>query len=94
MCPSKPMCSCAPKFCNQPAFPVLRYVQEYASYLDGSCFTDVRAKDRALTVCGRHSVLGYTDCGTLVKPWLNCGGPCMFVSPFVALEIECTFVCC
>lgn len=51
------------KFCDPPPFPALRYVSEYASYLDAVRFRDMHAYDRVLTFPDRHIVLFHTDVG-------------------------------
>lgn len=67
---------------------------EYASYLEESFFTSMRAIHRALAMRDRHSVMCDTDIRAEVKRWLHCAGRGLSVSRCVGSEDACPFVRC
>lgn len=58
-----------PELCKPSPFPVLRYVQEYASYLDLDALrlTDLHESDRVITISDYQNVLRLTYLAACVK---------------------------
>lgn len=83
-----------PKFCDPLRSPLWHNVRKYASHLDASRFTDMRASDHSLTVWDLHNVLRDIEAGVWVKRCLHCGGRSMLVSCWVCSEVDCSLVYC
>lgn len=64
----------SPDFHDPSLLPSLRYVPEYACYLDAVRLTDIWERHHVLTVCDWHTALCDPDAGAWVKQWLHCGG--------------------
>lgn len=70
------------------------FLREYASYLNALRFTDMPARDRALTVSDSDNVWRNSDVVARVKRWLYCDGRGMPVYLYVGSQVDCPFVPC